>query len=217
MRAVVPAYNEEMTVSAVVDALLRSNVFEEIVVVDDGSKDATYEVAREAGARVVRTPRNLGKGGAMIHAVNTCCENDDHVAFFDADLVGLRPDHARYMQEIADQGYDMVCAMRDKGPVQNVLQVTFSPMITGERILARWLIDALPDTCWSGYSIETAMNDVCTRRGGRAAHIFLDGVAMRTKSEKTGLVNGVRDHLKMARQIFRTRRALARSGGFSCR
>jgi len=216
MRAIVPAYNEDMTTGAVVDALLRSEAFEEVVVVDDGSSDLTRQVAREAGARVVTTPKNLGKGGAMILAVRQCCEGDSHVAFFDADLIGLRPDHVDRMVLVAESGYDMVCAMRDKGPVQNVLQLAVSPMITGERILARWVIDALPETCWSGYSIETAMNDVVTRRGGRTALIFLDDVSMRTKADKAGLWNGVVGHVKMARQILATRRALRRTGGLSC-
>lgn len=217
MKAIVPAFNEEATVASVVRALVDADVFDLVVVVDDGSTDRTSELAAAAGARVVATPKNLGKGGAMLYAIEVACGSDEHVAFFDADLVGLRPEHVRRLADASALGYDMVCALRDKGAVQNALQIAFSPVITGERILARWIIDALPSSCWSGYSIETAMNDVVHRNGGRAALVFFDGVSMRTKSQKTGLIRGVQDHFRMARQIAQTRRALNSTRGLSCR
>ena len=216
MRAIVPAYNEETTVADVVEPLVRSGCFDEVVVVDDGSQDRTSDVARHAGATVVRTPSNCGKGGAMLHGVRQYCAVDEDVAFFDADLIGLRPEHAHRLLDGMAKGYDMVCGLRDKGAVQNILQLGFSPVITGERVLRRWVLDELPGSCWAGFSIETAMNDVVIRNGGRTALVFLPGVSMRTKSQKTGLVRGLSDHWKMTRQILATRHALRRSGGGTC-
>jgi glycosyltransferase involved in cell wall biosynthesis len=60
---VCPAWNEEQTVAAVVESA-RSAGFA-IIVVDDGSDDATSEVARAAGATVVRHTVNLGVGAAL--------------------------------------------------------------------------------------------------------------------------------------------------------
>jgi glycosyltransferase involved in cell wall biosynthesis len=65
---VVPAYQAEATVAAVVRGLQRelgADAAWPIVVVDDGSTDGTSEAARSAGARVVRHPQNLGKGSAL--------------------------------------------------------------------------------------------------------------------------------------------------------
>ena len=216
MRAIIPAYNEALTIAGVVEPLLRAGCFDEVIVVDDGSTDRTSAVAHQAGATVVRTPSNRGKGGAMLFGVRQCCDSDEDVAFFDADLIGLRPEHAHRLLDGAAQGYDMVCGLRDKGSVQNILQLGFSPVITGERVLRRWVLDELPMSCWSGFSIETAMNDVVHRHGGKTALVFLPGVSMRTKSQKTGLVRGLSDHWRMARQIIQTRHALRRSGGGTC-
>lgn len=216
MRAVVPAYNEEITIAGVVKPLVGSGLFEDVVVVDDGSRDRTASVAEAAGASVLRTPVNQGKGGAMLYGVEVACADDDAVAFFDADLLGLRPAHVERLMAGADAGYDMVCGLRDKGPVQNMLQLGFSPVITGERIVRRWVLDALPRSCWKGFSIETAMNDAVSRHGGRTALMFLPGVTMRTKSQKTGFGQGIRDHLRMIDQILRTRAALRDTGGTSC-
>jgi glycosyltransferase involved in cell wall biosynthesis len=63
--AIVPAYNEEGSVGVVVTELLRHAPDVDVVVVDDGSTDATARVAAQAGARVIRLPFNLGIGGAM--------------------------------------------------------------------------------------------------------------------------------------------------------
>ena len=63
--AIVPAYNEENCVRGVVDEIhLRCPDFD-VLVIDDGSTDATADEARAAGADVVKAPFNLGIGGAM--------------------------------------------------------------------------------------------------------------------------------------------------------
>ena len=63
--AIVPAYNEEGAVGSTVAAIHESASGFDVVVIDDGSSDATAERARAAGAAVVRMPFNVGIGGAM--------------------------------------------------------------------------------------------------------------------------------------------------------
>jgi glucosyl-3-phosphoglycerate synthase len=62
--ALVPAHDEGDRVGATVRAL-RTLPLDEVVVVDDGSRDATSAVALAAGATVLRIPRRIGKGGAL--------------------------------------------------------------------------------------------------------------------------------------------------------
>lgn len=82
---VVPAFNEAQVVGDVV-ADLRS-AFANVVCVDDGSDDATGEVARLAGAHVVRHPVNLGQGAAIQTGVEYARRRPGAAVFatFDAD------------------------------------------------------------------------------------------------------------------------------------
>lgn len=63
--AVVPAYNESATLRAVLEDLARDAPAWDVIVIDDGSTDDSAEIARRAGAPVLRMPFNLGIGGAV--------------------------------------------------------------------------------------------------------------------------------------------------------
>jgi len=63
--AIVPAFNEAESIARVVAEIGEVDPDLAVVVVDDGSKDATAAIAERAGATVLRLPFNLGIGGAM--------------------------------------------------------------------------------------------------------------------------------------------------------
>lgn len=63
--AIIPAYNEESTVQSVIKGIAEHAPGFDVLVIDDGSTDATTERARAAGANVARLPFNLGIGGAV--------------------------------------------------------------------------------------------------------------------------------------------------------
>jgi glycosyltransferase involved in cell wall biosynthesis len=62
---IVPAWNEEQNVGGTVSEIVEANPAYDVIVIDDGSTDATARVARAAGAVVLPLPFNLGVGGAM--------------------------------------------------------------------------------------------------------------------------------------------------------
>jgi glycosyltransferase involved in cell wall biosynthesis len=83
---VMPAFNEEASVAEVVREVFLSNPDAVVLVVDDGSSDATSRVAREAGARVATLPFNLGVGGAMRVGFRFAVDNGfDAVVQIDSD------------------------------------------------------------------------------------------------------------------------------------
>jgi glycosyltransferase involved in cell wall biosynthesis len=78
--AIVPALNEELAVSGVIEELRAFDPGFDVVVIDDGSVDRTAEVARAKGARVLVLPFNLGIGGAVQTGFRFAFENDYDLA-----------------------------------------------------------------------------------------------------------------------------------------
>jgi glycosyltransferase involved in cell wall biosynthesis len=84
LAVIIPAYNEEATIAQTVEACSRLRPVSEVIVVDDGSRDGTAEVARQAGARVLRLDRNCGKGEALNCGLRYT--RAPYLAFVDADV-----------------------------------------------------------------------------------------------------------------------------------
>ena len=106
--AIVPAYNEATRIEGVLQVLLQCPQLHEVLVVNDGSADDTAKVVarltQRADAptlRLINLPVNRGKGGAMF--AGATATDADVVIFFDADLIGLKPDHvARILRPVLE-------------------------------------------------------------------------------------------------------------------
>src|SRR4051794_19966058 len=86
---VMPVYNESATVPAAIERVLAVDYPcpVELIVVNDGSDDATAQLLQgltERGVRIVHHPRNLGKGAAVRTGVELA--EGTHVLILDADL-----------------------------------------------------------------------------------------------------------------------------------
>ena len=112
--AVVPAYNEADTVGAVVRGIQEHAPDFDVLVVDDGSTDATGELAEKAGARVVRHPFNLGIGGAVQSGFQFALDNDyDYMVQVDGDGQHEPGQIGKLIAAMeADPTLDMVCGSR---------------------------------------------------------------------------------------------------------
>lgn len=105
---IIPAYNEEKGISAVIRGLYRIAGKCEIIVVDDGSSDNTRKLASEAGARVIHHPYNKGYGASLKTGIRNA--KTDVVLLMDADGQH-KPDDALKLLEYMDE-YDMVVGSR---------------------------------------------------------------------------------------------------------
>lgn len=115
---VVPAYNEEerlvVSLGKIAAYLDAGGIDAEILVVDDGSKDRTAEVAAKAltgrRGRVVANGENRGKGYSVRHGVLEA--RGRFVLLTDADLSTSIADHAKLAQVIRDRDLDVVIGSR---------------------------------------------------------------------------------------------------------
>jgi glycosyltransferase involved in cell wall biosynthesis len=97
---IVPAYNEAEAIGATIASIRQDAPDFDVVVVDDGSTDATAERASAAGAVVLRLPFNLGIGGAMQTGYMYASENNYEVA---VQVDGDGQHDPRYIRELLDR------------------------------------------------------------------------------------------------------------------
>ncbi|ASJ02631.1 dolichol-phosphate glucosyltransferase [Thermococcus profundus] len=118
---VVPAYNEEKTIGKVLEDLLRYFKREEIVVVNDGSRDKTQEIARSYGVHVLTHLVNRGLGGALGTGLSYAVRKGaELVVTFDADGQHLISDALRVMKPVAEGKADFAVGSRLKGDVSEM-------------------------------------------------------------------------------------------------
>ena len=105
--ALVPAKDRQDTIADTVRSLRALDRIDRVLVIDDGSDDATTARARRAGAQVLRLARNKGKGGAVAAGVAASPDADVYV-LIDAD-VGADASHAdRLLDPVLADEADLV-------------------------------------------------------------------------------------------------------------
>lgn len=109
---IIPAYNEELAIADTVRRLGQLGLpNSEVLVIDDGSTDETAARAREAGARVISHPYNIGNGAAVKTGIRSA--RGRVVVFMDGDGQHDPADIPRLLQHVPR--YHMVVGARTKG------------------------------------------------------------------------------------------------------
>lgn len=108
---IIPALNAAPTLGDVVAAARRQ--LEPVLVIDDGSSDATGDAARNAGAIVIRHDVNRGKGAALKTGFAWALENGfDGVITLDADGQHLPSEIPKFVREREARGADLIIGGR---------------------------------------------------------------------------------------------------------
>jgi glycosyltransferase involved in cell wall biosynthesis len=191
LTVVIPAYNEEQAIAANIDAVeqaLNSSGWKyEIIVVDDGSTDATARIASERGVEVVRQGANRGYGAALKAGI--ALAKFDWVAIIDAD--GTYPAAALPGMLHRVESSDMVVAARIGSQVQDPLVRRpakwllrkFAGILAGEkipdlnsgmRVIRKSMVEKFAAILPSGFSFTTTITLAMICNGYQVAYVPID-------------------------------------------
>lgn len=106
---VVPAFNEEAAIASTLRAIRERTFCHELIVVDDGSKDKTAQVAKAWADTVISTPQNRGKGAALQTGWQHA--SGDVVMLLDGDLRESAGEAAHLLSPVIEGTCDMTVAV----------------------------------------------------------------------------------------------------------
>jgi glycosyltransferase involved in cell wall biosynthesis len=200
--AIVPAYNEEATLTAVLAVLRTTPMIGEILVVSDGSDDGTVEIARAMGLRTIHLRRNHGKGRAM--AVGVAHTDAEILLFVDGDILNLTVDLLERLAEPVLSGRsDMNVGIRHRGDLMDALHRSSGILLSGIRCLRRQIFEAVPESHLEGFAIETGLNWACRQLGCRTTTTVMYDLKHLVKEKKRGFVRGFRARFEMLAAVTR--------------
>lgn len=205
--AIVPAYNEAARIPLVLKTLISYPGFHEVIVVDDGSTDATADAAAAYGVRVIRNEKNIGKGQAMDTGVQA--SSADVLFFCDADIRGLT--HIiidDIVRPVVNGEVDMYIGMRNRKIYYARFVLLFIPLLGGERALTRKLWNDIPQRYKEKFKIETALNFYASNSGKGFRYNVFRGLTQTIKEKKYGIWRGMVWRIKMYGEIIITNIAL---------
>jgi glycosyltransferase involved in cell wall biosynthesis len=180
----IPAYNEEKTISEAVKRVkksLDSTHYKgkyKVLIVNDGSKDNTAEIAKKSGAIVYSHPKKYGLAECFKTEIEKCLEQKaDAIVHIDADLQYKPEEIPKLLQEI-ENGYDLVLGSRFKGKIEymplvkKLGNISFSKVVsqisgikisdaqTGFRAFTRKVAENVPITSNHTYTQEQIIRAV---------------------------------------------------------
>ena len=208
--ALVPARDEEATIQTTIEALLLLPI-DEVVVVDDGSSDATTSLALATGATVLRIPGHAGKGGAVEGALLRLPPADVWL-FADADLGASAGGLATLLDIVVSRRADLAVAMFPRqsggglgtvkrssaGAIRLLSGFRADEPLSGQRAITAACLAAVRPLA-RGFGMETAMTIDAVRAGFRVVEVPVPGLTHRATGRSfAGFVHRGRQGVQIA-------------------
>lgn len=215
--AIVPLYNEEKYARETLISLLKSSIITDIVAVDDGSVDDTWNIiCGIKGIHKIRHNTNNGKAEAIKEAIRRF--DGDIYVFVDGDLGSSALKVEALIHHVLDNKSDMCIAKFPetsqggglgilKGfsryAVKKITSMDFPCPLSGQRALRREVILDRNVQLHKGYGIEVGMLIDALKSGYRVGYVELDMTHRITGKDFKGYVHRLRQFKDVAWVVFK--------------
>ena len=198
LAVLIPAYNEEPRLGAVLEVVCAYHRKPRILVIDDGSEDQTRGVAEQYPVEVIGFDQNRGKGAALQAGLKHIGETDYYM-FLDADLIGLTEKHMDSLVQPLEENPQagMTVGVFRGGRNITDLAHKYFGILNGQRVLSRGFVQKLPDLSWSRFGVEILMSKFAETYKIPVLNPWLQGLTHYTKEDKFGFRRGVSYRLQM--------------------
>ncbi|MCX9191942.1 glycosyl transferase family 2 [Carbonactinospora thermoautotrophica] len=231
---VIPARDEALRVGATVQAAQKIPGVDLVVVVDDGSRDATYDIASRAGAVVLRHARSRGKAAGLETGATAVAaierregrERPRFLLFLDADLMDTAANAAPLVDPVRRGEADMTIAILppQKQPggghgfvvrlardgIRKATGFVATQPLSGQRCLTREAFEAARPLA-PGFGVETGLTIDLLRKGFRVREVEVEFHHRVTGTDWRSQVHRGRQYLDVARALAARRLADARA------
>ncbi len=203
--AIICAYNEAGTIKDVVTAV-SDYIFDEVIVVNDGSTDKTNSILKEINDlyyfKYIVLPENKGKGFAMATGIENT--SSEIIVFIDADLSNLNDEHFyQLINPLQKNKADMVLGQASETLINYYVNPFKS--LTGERALLRNdILNIVDKMKQSRFGVETLINLYYQSEGKTVKHVILQGLKHHTKFTKVSKHQALKEFIKEGYQITLT-------------
>jgi glycosyltransferase involved in cell wall biosynthesis len=183
--AIIPAFNEEAYIGSVV--LKTLEYVDRVIVVDDGSTDATATIAERAGANVVRHVQNRGKGAAMNTGFQVAKTlSPEVVVAMDGDWQHLPEEMVRVAEPVLRGEADMVVGSR---------YLESTSHVPPQRVLGHWWFTTMTNVC-SGVALTDSQSGYRAFSNKAINSLSFSSTSFSVESEMQFLARDL--HLKVA-------------------
>ena len=180
---IIPALNEEEPIADVVRALAATHISREIIVVDNGSTDATAQRASETGAKVIYQPRR-GYGRACAAGIRALSPECDVVVFLDGDGSDCPEFMNQLVHPLASGKYDFVIGSRTRGQRERG-SMNAQQIFAGR--FAGWLLSLLYGVRYTDMSPFRAIRRDALERLGMREKTYGWNLEMQMRAARAGL------------------------------
>lgn len=203
---IIPAYNEEDKIKDTLENIKNIETINEIIVVDDGSKDKTTELAKTVQSekiKVFKLEKNQGKGFALNYGLDIAMKNANIIGFLDGDLGSSSSEVAKLITPVLNNEADVVIAKfppaKKKGGLgfvkglakESVLQMTgveLDATLSGQRIFKKEVLEKFDEIPF-GYGVEVGMTIDILKHGYKIKEVLVNMTHSETGRDLKGFIH----------------------------